>query len=116
MRSHEWSAHEGDNIIRVGISDFAQEELGDIIYIKLPKLGLVQAGDACAVVESVKTASDLHSPVSGKIVAINTEVADAPEKVNEDAYKNWLFCVKADDLSDFKQLLNATEYNKIIAE
>ena len=116
-KSHEWSSLEQGNIVRVGITDFAQEELGDLVYVELPTLGRkLLAGEQCAVVESVKTASDLYSPVSGEIVAINETVADEPEQVNDDAYKCWLFCIKTDDLSGLEQLMSAQEYAEMIAE
>ena len=99
--THEWARLEDDNVVRVGITDFAQEQLGDLVYIEMPELGRkVKAGEQCAVVESVKTASDLFSPVSGEIVAVNVALADEPEEVNNSPYQAWLFCVKADNPSD----------------
>ena len=113
--SHEWASVEAGNIVRVGITDFAQDELGDLVYVELPDVGRkVVANESCAVVESVKTASDIFSPVSGDIVDINTAVADDPEKINEDPYGAWLFCVKADDLSPLDQLLTPDAYEKMI--
>jgi len=115
--SHEWAQLEDDNVVRVGITDFAQEQLGDLVYIDLPKLGRkVTAGEQCAVVESVKTASDLFSPVSGEIVAINEDVADEPEHVNEKPYQTWLFCIKADDVSNLDTLLDARAYQQLIEQ
>jgi glycine cleavage system H protein len=109
--SHEWAKLEKDDIVRIGISDFAQEELGDLVFIELPEVGQkVSAAEQCAVVESVKTASDLYSPVNGEIVEVNEALADTPELVNEDPYAAWLFCVKADDPSELDQLMNADEY------
>lgn len=116
-KSHEWSSLEDGNVVRVGITDFAQEELGDLVYVELPEVGRqLQAGEQCAVVESVKTASELYSPVTGEIIAVNDTVTDEPEQVNDDAYKCWLFCIKADDISGLEQLMNAEEYAKMIAE
>ena len=113
--SHEWAQLEDDNVVRVGITDFAQEQLGDLVYIELPELGRkIKAQEQCAVVESVKTASDLFSPVSGEIVAVNLALADEPEQVNNDPYGAWIFCVKADDLSDLDQLLDADAYQLVI--
>lgn len=113
--SHEWAQLEDDNVVRVGITDFAQEQLGDLVYIDLPKLGRkVAAGEQCAVVESVKTASDLYSPVAGEIIAINEEVADEPEQVNDKPYQTWLFCIKADDLAGLDALLDADAYQQLI--
>ncbi|MGZ5050043.1 MAG: glycine cleavage system protein GcvH [Methylobacter sp.] len=115
--THEWAKVEGDNIVRVGITDFAQQEMGDLVYVELPELGRkVTAQQQCAVVESVKTASDLFSPVSGEIVAINESLADAPEQVNDDAYGTWLFCVKADNLNELDALMNADAYQQMIEQ
>lgn len=113
--SHEWAKVEDDNIVRVGITDFAQEELGDLVFIELPELGRkVKAKEQCAVVESVKTASDLFSPVSGEVVAVNQVLVDEPEQVNDDAYGTWLFCIKADDLSELESLMDAGAYQQMI--
>ena len=113
--SHEWASVEDDNVVRVGITDFAQQELGDLVYIELPELGRhVTAQEQCAVVESVKTASDLYSPVSGEIIAVNPALNDEPEQVNDDPYNAWIFCVKADDLSALDQLLDADAYQQLI--
>jgi glycine cleavage system H protein len=113
-KTHEWAQLE-DGIVRVGITDFAQQELGDLVFIELPELGRkVKAQEQCAVVESVKTASDLFSPVSGEIVAINEALADAPELVNDDAYGTWLFSIKADDLTELDALMDADAYQKAI--
>ena len=115
--SHEWAQLEDDNVVRVGITDFAQEQLGDLVYIELPELGRkIKAQEQCAVVESVKTASDLFSPVSGEIVAVNLALVDEPEQVNDEPYGAWIFCVKADDLSDLDQLLDADAYRRIIEQ
>ncbi len=113
--SHEWASVEDDNIVRVGITDYAQEALGDLVFIELPELGRnINAQEQCAVVESVKTASDIYSPVSGEIVAVNLALVDQPEQVNSDPYGAWIFCVKADDLSALDQLMDAEAYQKII--
>ncbi len=113
--SHEWAKLENDDVVRVGITDFAQEELGDLVFIEMPEVGQrVRVAEQCAVVESVKTASDLYSPVNGEIMEVNEALADAPELVNEDAYAAWLFCIKADDPSELDQLMNAEEYTSII--
>jgi len=115
--THEWVQVEDDNIVRIGITDFAQEELGDLVFIELPELGRkVRAKEQCAVVESVKTASDLFSPVSGEVVAVNEAVADEPERVNDDAYGTWLFCIKANDLSELDALMNADAYQQMIEQ
>lgn len=116
-QTHEWAKLEDDNVVRVGITDFAQEELGDLVFVELPELGRnVKAGEQCAVVESVKTASDLFSPVTGEIVAVNSVLENAPEQVNDDAYRAWLFCIKADDLSALDQLMDADAYRRMIEQ
>jgi glycine cleavage system H protein len=115
--SHEWAFLEDDNVVRVGITDFAQEQLGDLVYVELPELGRkIKAQEQCAVVESVKTASDIFSPVSGEIVAVNLALADEPEQVNNDPYGAWIFCVKADDLSGLDQLMDADAYQLVIGQ
>lgn len=115
--SHEWVRVENDNIVRVGITDFAQQQLGDLVFIELPAIGRqLAAQEQCAVVESVKTASDLFSPVTGTVVAINDAVKDEPELVNDDPYGTWLFCIKADDLADLDKLLGAEGYQQFINE
>jgi glycine cleavage system H protein len=114
-KSHEWAKLEEDNIVRVGITDFAQEELGDLVYIELPDVGRhLKSTEQCAVVESVKTASDLFSPVSGEVISINELLADAPEKVNENAYESWLFCIKADDPSELDLMMDADAYAEMV--
>jgi glycine cleavage system H protein len=115
--SHEWVQVEADNIVRVGITDFAQQQLGDLVYIKLPELGSKLASkEQCAVVESVKTASDLFSPVSGEVIAINEVVLDEPELVNDTPYQAWLFCIKADDLSELDELMDSHAYLHMIEQ
>lgn len=116
-KSHEWAKLEGENLVRVGITDFAQAELGDLVYIELPDVGRkVTAGEPCAVVESVKTASDLYSPASGEIAEINRTIPENPEAVNDDPYAAWLFCVKARDPSELESLLSAEQYRSHIQE
>jgi len=113
--THEWVKVEENNLVHVGITDFAQQELGDLVFIELPQVGRqVEAQEQCAVVESVKTASDLFSPVAGEIVAVNKAVVDLPEQVNEDPYGSWLFTVKADNLADLESLLDAADYQALI--
>jgi len=113
--THEWAKQEDDNVVRVGITDFAQQELGDLVYVELPEVGRkVKAKEQCAVVESVKTASDLYSPVSGEIVAVNDSLSDSPEQVNDAPYDAWIFCVKADETSALNQLMDAGAYQQMI--
>ena len=113
--SHEWARANGDGTVTIGISDHAQEQLGDLVYVEVPEVGRsLKAAEACAVVESVKAASDVYSPVSGEVVAVNEELADAPELVNKDAYGDgWLFQVKTDD--DLSGLMDADAYAQAIA-
>jgi len=110
LESHEWASD--DDPVRVGISDFAQDELGDVVYVELPEVGdEVTAGEEFGVVESIKAVSDLYSPVSGEVVAVNDDLADAPELVNEDPYGDgWMLEVDADDPGAFDGLLSAEEY------
>ena len=117
-KSHEWAKDEGDGTITVGITDHAQEQLGDLVFVDLPEEGdSVQAGDDCAVVESVKAASDIYSPASGEIIAVNAALAESPEMVNESPYADgWLFKVKMSDASDLDALLTADGYAEVAAE
>lgn len=113
--SHEWSKLEGSNLVRVGITDFAQSELGDIVFIDLPEIGReVQLGEQIAVVESVKTASDLYSPVNGEVIDVNEALQDEPERVNEDAFNTWLFVIKAKDPNELNALMDAEAYLNMI--
>ncbi len=113
--SHEWARLEDENVVRVGITDFAQSELGDLVFIELPEVGkTLVAGEQCAVVESVKSASDLLAPVSGTVVAVNSELIDEPELINDEAYGAWLFCIQATHLTELDQLLDAETYQQMI--
>lgn len=110
--SHEWVSVEGD-IACVGVSDFAQEELGDITYVDMPDVDdEVKAGEEFGAIESVKASSDLNSPVSGVIVETNDELADAPEKVNEDPYGSWIIKVRMSDPSELDALMDAAAYKE----
>jgi glycine cleavage system H protein len=116
-QSHEWARSEADGTVSVGITDHAQEQLGDIVFVEAPKAGRkVAAGEAVGVVESVKAASDIYAPVAGEIVAGNDALADAPEKVNADAYGCWLFRLKPDNAADLAKLLDASAYEKVASE
>ncbi|AEB11536.1 glycine cleavage system protein GcvH [Marinithermus hydrothermalis] len=114
-KSHEWARLEEDLVV-VGITDFAQDALGDVVYVELPEVGRqVAAGEAVAVVESVKTASDIYAPVAGEIVAVNEALVDAPERVNEDPYgEGWMFKIKPADPAAFEALLDARGYQEVI--
>lgn len=112
LKSHEWLRIEGDGRATVGISDHAQGLLGDLVYVELPAVGdEVEAGNACAVVESVKAASDVYAPVSGKVVAVNEALADKPETINEDAFGDgWLFVLEMSEPEQANELLSADDY------
>lgn len=112
--SHEWVRAEADGTVTVGITEFAQDALGDIVFVELPKVGATfTAGDDAAVVESVKAASDIYAPVSGEVVAVNDAVTGAPESINADAYANWLFKIKPSDASAIDGLLDAAAYGNV---
>jgi glycine cleavage system H protein len=115
--SHEWMRAEPDGTVTVGITDHAQAALGDLVFIELPAVGrALKAGEACAIVESVKAASDVYAPIAGEVVAANTAVTSAPEKLNEDAYGAWLFKLKPADPKALGGMLDAAAYEKLIAE
>ena len=116
LKSHEWARVEDDGLVRVGISDHAQGQLGDLVYVELPEIGAaVQAGHGVAVVESVKAASDIYSPVSGEVVEVNELLNDNPETINEDAFGNgWIFAVRINDRAELDELLGADEYAELI--
>ena len=114
--SHEWVKVEG-NVAVVGVSDFAQKGMGDITYVDMPEVDdEVTAGEEFGALESVKASSDLISPVSGTVVAVNEELEDAPEKVNEDAFGNWIIKVEMSDPSELDTLLDAEAYKALIGE
>ena len=109
--SHEWARLEADGSVTVGISDHAQEALGDVVFIELPEVGAsLSAGQQAGVVESVKAASDIYAPVSGEVIAVNPALADNPELVNEDPYGNWFFKLKPAAVAELDKLLDAAAY------
>ncbi len=119
--THEWARvgkAKDKDIVTVGVSDYAQEELTDIVYVDLPKLGdTVEVGADCAVVESVKAASDIYAPVSGKVVEINAAIVDNPALVNEDPYgKGWFFKIKMSDPAELDDLMSDSDYEEHLAE
>ena len=116
LKSHEWARVEGNGRVTVGISDHAQGLLGDLVYVELPNLGdEIEAGNPVAVVESVKAASDVYSPVGGKVVEVNAALADKPETINEDAYgEGWLFVVEVGDAEALTELLSPDDYAELI--
>jgi len=116
--SHEWALLEADGNVRVGITDHAQELLGDLVFVELPEAGQsVDKGDECSVVESVKAASDIYSPVTGEIIAINDALEDSPEAINESPYDDgWIFIVKPADASELNELLDAEGYQNLVED
>lgn len=115
--SHEWVKVEADGTVTVGISDHAQEALGDIVFLELPDAGReVAREEAIAVVESVKAASDIYAPVSGTILARNDAIADTPENINNAPYDNWLFKIQPSDAAQIDALMSATDYAASIGE
>ncbi len=111
--SHEWVRRENDGTLTIGITDHAQEALGDLVFVELPAVGRkLAAREACAVVESVKAASDVYAPVAGEVIAVNDAVTGAPEQVNEDAYTAWLWKMKPADANALDVLLDAAAYEK----
>jgi len=115
--SHEWVRTEADGTLSIGITDHAQAALGDLVYLELPEVGRkVAAAEACAVVESVKAASDVYAPVAGEIVSVNTPVSQTPEQVNKDPYAAWFFRLKPTDPAAAAQLLDARAYEAAIGD
>ncbi|HQR02623.1 MAG: glycine cleavage system protein GcvH [Proteobacteria bacterium] len=116
-KSHEWIKIEADGTAVVGITDHAQEALGDIVFLELPEIGrIVKAGEEVAVVESVKAASDIYAPLSGEIIATNTAAADTPESVNNDAYGAWLFKIRPGNPAELDSLLDAAGYATVASD
>jgi glycine cleavage system H protein len=115
--SHEWVRTEADGSVSVGITDHAQAALGDLVYLELPAVGRkLAAAEACAVVESVKAASDVYAPVAGEVIAVNTAVTETPEQVNRDPYAAWLFKMKPTDAAGTATLLDSRAYEATIAD
>ena len=118
LKSHEWARVEEGNKATVGISDHAQGLLGDLVYVELPNVGdAIEAGTACAVVESVKAASDVYAPISGTVVEVNSALADKPETINEDAYgEGWIFVIEAEEPDQLNELLSPDDYAELLEE
>ncbi|MDY7562312.1 glycine cleavage system protein GcvH [Pseudomonas sp. 10B1] len=115
--SHEWARLEADGMVTVGISDHAQEALGDVVFVELPEIGkLFTAGDAAGVVESVKAASDIYSPLSGEVVAVNEELGSTPEALNTAPYDSWIFKLKPSNTVELENLMNSAAYKTAIGE
>ncbi len=111
---HEWVRVEGDEAV-IGITDFAQSELGDVVYLELPTVGdEVSKGDAFGTIEAVKTVSDMLAPVSGEIIAVNEDLNDSPEDVNKEPYESWLVKIKLSDPSETEDLMDAEAYEKFV--
>lgn len=115
---HEWAREEGANRVRIGITDYAQDALGDIVYVQLPDLGeAVDAAAAISEVESTKSVSDVYAPVGGVVVEVNTELADAPQRLNEDPYgEGWICVIESTDPSGTDALMDAEAYRALIAD
>lgn len=112
--SHEWIKEEADGTVTVGITDHAQHQLGDVVFVDNPEAGrAVQKGDEVGVIESVKAAADIYAPLSGEIIAANADLADAPEKINQDPYGAWMFKMKPSNPGELKELLDAAGYQKV---
>ena len=118
LKSHEWARVEGSGRVTVGISEHAQGLLGDLVYVELPNVGdRIEAGNAAAVVESVKAASDVYSPVSGTVVEINEQLSDKPETINEDAYgEGWLFVLEISETDQLNELLGPDDYAELLED
>ncbi|MNM40477.1 Glycine cleavage system H protein [compost metagenome] len=115
--SHEWARLEADGSVTVGISDHAQEALGDVVFVELAEVGKVfAAGDAAGVVESVKAASDIYAPISGEVIAVNEELGDSPEQLNENPYSAWIFKLKPSNTAELDKLLDDAGYKAAIGE
>ena len=115
-KSHEWIRVEADGTLTIGVTDHAQEALGDVVFLELPEAGReLAAGEACAVIESVKAASDIYAPVAGEILDANQGAVDGPESVNADPYAAWLFKLKPNSAADLSALLDAASYQAEIA-
>lgn len=113
--THEWARKETDGTISVGITHHAQDLLGDMVYVENPQVGRkLKKGEECGVIESVKAASDIYAPVSGEVVAVNGELGDAPQKINENAYEAWMFRLRPDDLTELDTLLDASSYGILV--
>ncbi|MBM3393186.1 MAG: glycine cleavage system protein GcvH [Betaproteobacteria bacterium] len=115
--SHEWARIEDDGTVSVGITDHAQEQLGDVVFVEAPAVGKkITQGKECGVVESVKAAADIFAPLSGEVVAINDDLGGAPEKLNADPYGAWMFRVRPDNIAELERLMDAASYAKTVAE
>jgi len=111
---HEWVSEKG-NTLKVGVSDYAQDQMGDIVYVELPEVGAIFAkGDEFGTLESVKAVSELYLPMGGEVVAVNEALGDAPELINQDSYTNWIIEIKPADMSELEDLLSVDAYRKLL--
>lgn len=111
---HEWVAEEGDTL-RVGVSDYAQDQMGDIVYVELPDVGTTfEKGEEFGTLESVKAVSELYLPISGEVVAVNDDLGDSPELINQDPYNNWIIEIKPSDPGELDELLTAADYRELL--
>lgn len=117
-RDHEWAKDNGDSTAIIGITDYAQEMLTDIVFVELPQIGKkVTKGDAVAVVESVKSVSDVYAPVGGEVIEVNSRLEDSPDLINQDAFgEGWIVKMRLSDASELKTLLNAADYEQMVKE
>jgi len=114
-KSHEWVKLEEDGTITIGITYHAQELLGEMVFVEIPQVGRqLKQGEECAVVESVKAAADVYTPITGEVVATNSELESAPEKINQDTYSAWLYKLKPSNIDDLSELLDSTGYQKVL--
>jgi len=114
-KSHEWARLNADGTVTVGITEHAQDLLGDMVFVEAPAVGRkLNAGEECAVVESVKAASDVYAPIAGEVVAVNAEVEATPEVINKDAHAAWMFTLKPDNAADLDGLLDAAAYQALV--
>ncbi|MGQ4661566.1 glycine cleavage system protein GcvH [Lysobacter sp. F6437] len=118
LKSHEWTRVDGDGKVTVGISDHAQALLGDLVYVELPNVGdRIEAGNACAVIESVKAASDIYAPVTGTVVEVNTALNEKPETINEDAYGDgWIYVLEIEEPEQLNELLDPDAYAELLED
>ncbi len=113
-KEHEWARREGD-VIKIGISDYAQDQLGDIVFVEMPEVGdSFEAGDEFGSLESVKAVSEIYIPLAGEITAVNEELEDSPELVNEDPYSNWIVEIRPASMEDYEALLSRDDYLEIL--
>lgn len=111
---HEWVSEKGSTL-KVGVSDYAQDQMGDIVYVELPEVGATfEKGDEFGTLESVKAVSELYLPISGEVVAVNEDLGDAPELINQDAYANWIIEIKPADMSELEDLLSVDAYRELL--